>query len=274
MLPHAIIKLHLFALIDLCFKNAGKVYTAVGNSRVWYSDIVIDQATCYRKEEVMDLLSIVLDETYVVFAGIVFRQVCGVPMGGNASPLIADLALSMMEFQFAKTEMATNHEIPFWDRYIDDILAANCQRFMQIAPLIYHSVLVLKRTNATLKAAPFLDLSIDVSNGLNISVYNKTDDFSFKVVKYGFADSNVHINVGLGTFYSQLVRFARISNKGQDFERRVLEIFMEFVDHGFSRDSLISKFFHFVQRARSLLFKFGLTNRVDILRFVDRVFCR
>ena len=222
----------------------------------------------------MELLTIVLDETYVQFAGCVFRQVCGVPMGGNASPLMADLTLSMMEFEFAKNEPATNRDIEYWKRYIDDILIANYHRFMEVASTVYASELVLERTNETFEAAPFLDLALDVSNQLTISVYNKTDDFSFKVLRYCFADSNVHTNVGLGTFYSQLVRFARISNKVCDFERRVLQIFTEFIEHGFSRESLISRFFQFVQRARSLLFKFGLSNRYDILSFVDRVFCR
>jgi len=146
---------------------------------------------------------------------------------------------------------------------------------MDQAKNIYPTELPLKRTNdSSTKFASFLDINIGIENGLKLSVYNKTDDFPFKVVRYCFADSNVHVNVGLGTFYSQLLRYARIANHLQDFERRVLDMFLEFLEHGYARVRLITKFFHFTHKFRALLVKLGLSRDCEIIAFVNRVFCR
>ncbi len=50
----------------------------------------------------MHMIETVIDEPFVVFTVVLFRQICGVPMGGNASPMLADLCPSFMEYEFAK----------------------------------------------------------------------------------------------------------------------------------------------------------------------------
>ncbi len=192
-------------------------------------------------------------------------------MGNNASPLLADLSLSYLEFEY----LTSHDKVVIWaKRYIDDLLVANFEKFMQIATCIYPPELPLKRTNVVLDRVDFLDLAIRLVNGRPVtSVYNKTDDFPFKVTKYGYSQSNVHSRVGLGTWYSQLIRFARISDEADNFEIRVAEMFREFLEHGFDRESLICKFFLFVSRYRALLFKFELCSRADFALFVQKIFC-
>ena len=84
--------------------------------------------------DVKQILVHVMDETSVIFAGNIFRQITGVPMGGNASPLIADLTLCMMEFNYCKSHARSNILAV---RYIDDILALNCPDFINKAASIY-----------------------------------------------------------------------------------------------------------------------------------------
>ena len=48
----------------------------------------------YTIDKVLDALRFVLFNSFVKFGGYIFRQVKGIPMGGNASPFIADLYLS------------------------------------------------------------------------------------------------------------------------------------------------------------------------------------
>ena len=43
-----------------------------------------------------------IDNSYIKFAGLVFKQNVGIPMGLNSSPKLADLTLAIMEFQFLK----------------------------------------------------------------------------------------------------------------------------------------------------------------------------
>ena len=120
----------------------------------------------------------------------------------------------------------------------------------------------------------FLDINVNIEEKLRLSVYDKTDDFPFNVVKYGFADSSVHTKIGIGVFYSQLIRFARISSDVRDFEQRVSDIFYGLLRHGYCRSALLSKFFRFVTNNQDLLYKFGFWCKRDIVLFVTRVFER
>ena len=77
----------------------------------------------------------ILENTFVKFAGLIFRQIKGVPMGGNASPMIADLTLAIMELNFLKNTKNKDRarQAQFTCRYIDDILSFNCPTFLEIA---------------------------------------------------------------------------------------------------------------------------------------------
>ncbi|MCP4394501.1 MAG: GIY-YIG nuclease family protein [Alphaproteobacteria bacterium] len=272
-LPHHVIKQCLFAITDKCFNNSGKPYICVDKNYVKYvADELLENGECFRPEGVKQLISDVIDETFVQFAGITFHQVCGIPMGSSSSPLLADLTLTYLEFQF----LNGNKDTRIWGkRYIDDLLVANCPQFMQIAKDIYPAELPLKRTNETADKAVFLDLSLEIASGQCQSlIYDKTDSFPFKVIKYGFADSNVHTKVGLGTFYSSLVRFGRITDSVIDFEGRVQNVFLDFIRAGFERQRLICKFSMFVNKFRPMLSKFGLVTQADYISFVQRVFFR
>ncbi|VDN25069.1 unnamed protein product [Gongylonema pulchrum] len=62
--------------------------------------------------------------------GYIFKQVQGVPMGGNASPHIADLTLSIVENRFLRTN-------PGIRLHTDEILITNYANFTEIASNIY-----------------------------------------------------------------------------------------------------------------------------------------
>ena len=110
----------LTKILDLGFNNSKKQFIAISSKKVFFTN-----STQYNGFTYMDRLDIklifahVMDETYVSFAGTIFRQIMGVPMGGNASPLIADLTLSIMEFNYCRNHTRSNIIAV---RYIDDIL--------------------------------------------------------------------------------------------------------------------------------------------------------
>ena len=54
----------------------------------------------YNQQDLLRALHYILYETYVKFAGNIFKQTKGIPMGGNASPFIADLCLAWAEYNF------------------------------------------------------------------------------------------------------------------------------------------------------------------------------
>lgn len=269
-LPHNCILKSLFQLVDICFRNSGKQYLEVNSQFLKYCDeMSIVKATYINAIQAKELIATVVDQTYVQYAGQIFHQECGVSMGSNASPVIADLTLTVMEYEFVRKNQSI--VIPLACRYIDDIIVINVPNFEQIAVEIYGLHLPLKQTNATLDKANFLDLHIEIhSNICKFKIYNKTDDFDFTVVRFPFKASNVHSQIGYNTFYSQLIRVGRLTEDSTDFENRTREMFMELLKHGFERYKLIKKFLQFSEKYSSLLLKFGICYHGDVLRFMNR----
>ena len=103
----------------------------------------------YTVDKVLQALHFVLHNSFVQFGDHIFQQVKGIPMGGNASPFIADLYLSWCEFIYmqslAKTDIDLARKFEFNSRYLDDIGVINYLGFSDIAKKIYHPTLVLEK---------------------------------------------------------------------------------------------------------------------------------
>ncbi len=76
-LPHHVIKECLFAITDKCFNNSGKPYICVENNFVKYvADVSSEAGECFRPERVKQLISDVIDETFVQFSNLYNLQFC------------------------------------------------------------------------------------------------------------------------------------------------------------------------------------------------------
>jgi hypothetical protein len=154
-LPHSCIMENIKFIVSLCFKNSGKQYIRVNRGECYYTD---DGAgVTFRKEEVLDLIGSIVDSAYVKFAGCVYKQVSGVPMGSNCSPLLADLTLLALEFKYC---MKAKPRFTVF-RYVDDVLVLNCPNFEQLVPEIYPPELILSVTSSQ-NCAPFLDMRLEL----------------------------------------------------------------------------------------------------------------
>jgi hypothetical protein len=261
-LPHATIKRCLVELIDLGFNNSNKRFMAISSNKVFFTDSTQYNGYMYMDNyDIKKVLAHVMDETYVTFAGSTFRQTMGVPMGGNASPLIADLTLSMMEFAYTKKHIRSN---VIAVRYIDDILSINCPDFITKAANIYDKELKLEETYAGSHCC-FLDLDIRLQDGIiKTTVYNKTDAFPFKVNRFGFPDSKVSAGIHSNTITGQLLRYARICNNTSDFASRAKELFSCYVSRDFPISFLVSNFYKFIYKNRTLICKFVYPDKNDV----------
>jgi hypothetical protein len=67
--------------------------------------------------------------------------------------------------------------------HIDDVLSINTSRFAEFLPLIYPPELEVKKTTDT---ASFLDLYLefDDSGQSSTKIYNKRNDFNFKIINF------------------------------------------------------------------------------------------
>ena len=93
-------------------------------------------------------------------------------------------------------------------RYIDDLLSVNNENFGNYISDIYLSNLELKDTTLT---------SNEENTPFHLSVYDKRDDFSFRIVNFPHMDSNIPGNPAYGVYISQLVRYVRIWTSKLDF---------------------------------------------------------
>ena len=91
--------------------------------------------------------------------------------------------------------------------------------FENMVDRIYPAELQLNKVNSS--EAPFLDLSLSISNGtVCTKIYDKLDEFDFDIVNFPFLDGHVPRRTSYGVYISQLIRFARASSNVSDLNCR------------------------------------------------------
>ena len=128
----------------------------------------------------------------------------------------------------------------FTYRYIDDVLSINNSRFAEFLPLIYPPELEVKETTDTASSASFLDLYLefDDSGQLSTKIYDKRDDFNFKIINFPNMCSNIPASPAYGVYISQLIRYARGSSNYSDFLKRHLHLRNRLLDRAIKRFAL------------------------------------
>jgi hypothetical protein len=166
------------------------------------------------------MLEFLIDSIFVSFGGALFQQVVGIPIVTNCASLLADLFLYSYESEFLQNLVKDKkiHEarvFNFTYRYIDDVLFINNSRFAQLLPLIYPPELEMKETTDIASSASFLELYLEFydSGKLSTKIYDKRDDFNFKIINFPNMCSNISVSPAYGVYISQLIRYARISSK-------------------------------------------------------------
>ena len=66
-----------------------------------------DSKNKYTEDDIINILTFLVDNIFVVFGGKVFQQIVGIPMGTNYAPLQADIFLYSYEAEFIESLLAT-----------------------------------------------------------------------------------------------------------------------------------------------------------------------
>ena len=144
-------------------------------------------------------------------------------MGSDPGPFMANAHLHKYEFEFQDNNRKNNHKLAkslnYTFRYIDDVSPINDNgNFSKFKDQIYPSDLILSKENVGTLSATVLDLNISIINDkFQVSVFDKTDNFSFDVVKYPSLSSNTPDNLLYHVYYSQALRYLYICSDSISF---------------------------------------------------------
>lgn len=252
----------LFGLCNLLFSPRSK-FICINTYKAFFSIKKYNNFSCFDINLFKKAISFILNNTYVSFGSFVLKQTKGIPMGGSCSSPIADLYLSFKEFSFMKkllkekkfhlAKLLSNN-----NRYVDDIIIINYKTFNNRANEIYPVDLLLERNGDDEKNVSYLDVKIEIFDDEVItSLYNKVDDFDFTVVTFTFPDSNIPIQLGYNVFFGQVLRYAKIYSRRQDFIKKAAELLQIFTVRGYKHHILFKRFKRLLYKYNFILYKFG-----------------
>ena len=110
-IPHQRLKDRLTSIIRnaFIFKNGNRryKYLVLGHEETYFVKEHSDSKSKYSEDDIIKMLEFLVDNIFVVFAGKVFQQTVGIPMGTNCAPLLADIFLYSYEADFIQSLLST-----------------------------------------------------------------------------------------------------------------------------------------------------------------------
>ena len=218
---------------------------------------ILEKAIC-------EMVEFLIDNIYIRFGGLTFRQVVGIPMGTNCAPLLADLFLYSYESEFLdqliknkKRHLASKFNLTF--RYIDDLISFKNPKFGHYLKDIYPKELEIKPTSLSKHQSHYLDLTFtrDSENKLSTRLYEKRDDFPF-TMNFPFLSSNIPSSPAYGVYISQLIRYARCCSYYNDFNARHKTLIARLFSQGYKKNRLSNSFKKFFDRYSELIGKYSV----------------
>lgn len=174
------------------------------------------------KSDFLELLSILLNNSYFIYEGEFYRQVNGLPMGSGISPVIADLVMLDLEIKMMELDRAS--DLAFYRRFRDDsfiIWRGGIGKLLEfiedINDLDVHQRLKFTAELGNEEGIAFLDAKIKIADKkLVFSVYNKP--YSANVIMN--FNSYQDISVKRSIIAGEVTRYVRISdNLEEDLDK-------------------------------------------------------
>ena len=98
---------------------------------------------------------------------------------------------------------------------------------------------------------------MSITNGIVSSkIYDKQDDFNFEIVNFPFLDGDVPRSPSYGVYMSQLIRFARVCSKVDDFNNKNLFLTAKLLKRGYRYHKIRKAFSKNYHRHSELIVKY------------------
>ena len=210
-IPHQKLKDRLASIIRnaFIFRNGNRKYEYVvlGHEETYFVKEHFDSKNKYSEDDIIKMLEFLVDNILVVFAGKVFQQTVGIPVGTNCVPLLADIFLYSYEADFiqsllsmGKEQLASRFNLTY--RYINYVLSINNPEFENYLGQMYPAELKIKDTTESTTSASYLDLLLSIGRDgqLHTSIYdnlglnlNRTETYNM-VVELEWAETSTTRN--------------------------------------------------------------------------------
>ena len=234
-------------LLGTLSKNSGKQCIKLDfNKARWVLNA--NELNTFTITEIIEMIDMLIRGTYIKSFGHIFRQVKGMIMGGKSSGWLSDCSLMVDEFLYIREKISKGLRteainLKFFRRYRDDCTTLNCNDFLNTAQEIYPPSLSLTQENDSPYMANVLDMEVKITdNNCITKIYCKTDHFPFNVISLPYLESNIESNLCYKVFYSQLIRFQRLSTFRNDFEERTRHLAFILIERGYKRVLLERQF--------------------------------
>lgn len=269
-IPHDKLKEQLSLIITRAYKGMNKKFISVNNYSAKWSGGK-SKSNLISCNLLIEMISWLIDNTYVTVGNAVFQQRIGIPMGTDCAPYLANLFLFSYEFNFLndtlkQKDFTTLYKFNKCHRYIDDLLAVNNDGILDdFKSRIYPPELKLTCEDKTNQEVNYLDLHLEIKNSsIHYRLFDKRDSFGFSIVNFPDLRGNIPTRQSYGVFISQLVRYSRCCQNFIDFKERTLGLVKRLVNQGFIFVKLCHTFEKFAKKYSFLLKKYQEFYRHDL----------
>ena len=113
-------------LIERIFQREGSLYIACNDRNSFFTSDAVRNYNLWSCQKVCEALTFLLDNMYIRFGSKLYRQIVGIPMGTNCTPLVDDLFMFCYGRDFMLSLSQDNQSgviegFNSTSRYLDDI---------------------------------------------------------------------------------------------------------------------------------------------------------
>jgi hypothetical protein len=238
-IPHDKLIDVLNKVIDFAFKGGTRNKISIHKSGLanWVHDST--KSTCiYTKESITRAVSYLIKNCYFKLGDKLFRQDIGIPMGSDPAPAFANLFLFHYESSWLNSIKKSNNILArkFGQvyRYIDDLLALNDgHSFESFHHDIYPQELQLNKENEDYSSTDFLDLHIEIDNGVfTTRLFDKRDHFGFNITRLPYKDSNIPGKMFYSSIAAECLRICRATSLGAHAKTSIKTVLARMIKQG------------------------------------------
>ena len=267
-IPHAALKEALETLVHEAYGvRDSEFIVADTNGNASWSDVPsrLSSRHSISEEVLVAYVEYLLDNIYVSIGNKVYRQCIEIPMGMDCAPLVANVFLFYYEYKYMRNlirSLMLAKRFSNKMRYIDDLLTLTNASFHSAIDDIYPVELKLKKTSESSTALSYLDIQIAIVSGkYSTAVYDKRDNFDFKIVNFPHLSSNIPSGPAYGVYISQLVCIGRICSDYSDFALRHYKLTERLINQGYRYSSLCRAFHKCAKKHLQIITKYNCTTR-------------